>query len=122
MKSVLKICLLGIGFLVICMCANNYMSYKKLQCLDHNYKGFALRFISADANIRRQQLIDAMQDAITKSDYSMLFGCRIYERGKLTRFTYDYPMTDEAFYEDYDATLQEIERAKTTSAGKIILH
>lgn len=122
MKSVLKICLLVIGVLVICMWANNYVSYKKLQCLDHNFKGFALRFVPADVTMRRQEMINAKRDAIIKSDYSILFGCRIYENGKLTKFTYDYPMTDDAFYADYDNTLKRIQEVQKKGGGMIVAH
>ena len=119
---VIKIGLFIFCIFVVGMYISNYMSYKKLQCLDHNTKGFALRSISADATVRAKQLIDAKQEAIQKSDYSILFGCRIYENGKLTKFTYDYPMTDDAFYSDYDSTIKLIEQTKKTGgiAAKII--
>lgn len=96
-----------LGAVVFC---NNYASYKKLQCIDHNTKGFSLRFVSIDKQERAQQLIDAKLNALTKSDYSFFFGCRFYENDKLTKFVYDYPMSDDVYFQDLDSTIERIKK------------
>jgi hypothetical protein len=94
-----------LGAVVFC---NNYASYKKLQCIDHNTKGFSLRFVSTDKQERAQQLMDAKLNALTKSDYSFFFGCRFYENDKLIKFVYDYPMTDEEYWNDWNSIVKRI--------------
>lgn len=114
MKNIFKISIFVLIGLVVCVGVNRYMSYKISQCLDHNAKGFALRFVPADKAERHQTLVNAKVDAVMKSDYSLIFGCRFYEDGKLTKFVYEYPMTDEAFSKDYTSIIEKIDAYKNS--------
>ena len=52
--------------------------------------------------------MDAKLNALTKSDYSFFFGCRFYENDKLIKFVYDYPMTDEEYWNDWNSIVKRI--------------
>ena len=108
-----------LGLLGAILLYNNYISYKRLQCIDHNIKGFSLRFVSVDPQERAQQLVNAKLNALTQSDYSFLFGCRFYENDKLTKFIYDYPMSDDVYFQDLDSTIERIKNNKWAMDNKV---
>lgn len=114
MKNIIKLCACVCVLLSLVAILNNYITYKRLQCVDHNTKGYILRFVPSDEYKFNQRRIEAKIDAIARSNYSLLYGCRIYENGKLTKFVYEYPMTDEAFSKDYTQIIETVNEYKNS--------